>query len=280
MGRITFVRVARFLFSYICSFLPVILVSATARGDISDNVKHSLIFVTVTTHSATGQTITETGTGFIVTSQGYAFTANHLIESADSTVHVSVASRFGPPIKAEVIGTGPGFADAALLQLPQTLGPYHSIRFGDPFKLTPGSGLTTVGFPLESDASVVTGVLSNTSGKSGLWQMSVPLAYGNSGGPVMDSEGRVVGMVKGGVKAAQAVNYMIPLNLLAPLLNAAGVPYPPFEIGAEEMPNIISPLPPALVEVAPNQQPPDNCREVVRVASGLPPVYTKRLECD
>jgi S1-C subfamily serine protease len=267
---------------------------AMSYANMADQIaelKQSILFITAVTVSGAGETTEETGTGFIVTSSGFAFTANHVVAAPNAKIEVSVGSRFGPRIPAVLIPTGPNYADAALLQLPASLGPYHPVHFGNWSRLTPGGALLTVGFPLQSDISPAAGILAVTGGPGGLWQVSVPLNYGNSGGPVADDAGRIVGMVRGGVADAQQINYIIPLNLLAPLVVTAGLRWPPFDTddGAAPVPkpvlttSVPVPLPRSgqpgqSMSATPNTIPP-NCTEVTDVAAGVPPIYTKRLEC-
>jgi S1-C subfamily serine protease len=139
----------------------------------------------------------------------------------------------------------------------------------------PGDHLLALGFPLDSDLSVSAGVLSNEFAEGGLWQIAIPLNYGNSGGPVVDERGVVIGMVRGGVSQAEEINFMRPINLLTPILNAAGLIYPAYPTGGKSAPPLAAPM------LKPAQQTKDaKCHEIVDIAAGLPPVYTKRIVCD
>jgi S1-C subfamily serine protease len=245
-----------------------------------EELQSSMIFVKVTATTDGGVETTATGSGFIITRDGYAVTANHLLANPRSSVQVTVGSRQGVVIRPEVIPTGPQFADVALIKLPRSLGPYKAVTFAPPQSIGLGGNLAAIGFPLQSDVSVVRGTLSNMDGPGGLWQVAIPLNYGNSGGPVTNSTGSVVGMVRGGVADAQLVNFMIPLNLLSPILIAAGLRWPPFEAEVSVASSPIAGPPITTTTTVPTSGPiPPNCSEVV-VVTGLPPKYSKRLECN
>jgi S1-C subfamily serine protease len=285
---------ARTFWHAVCLIICVDLFSATSYADTPEQIadlKQSLLFVSATSTSGS-QSTEETGSGFVITASGYALTANHIVAAPGVKIVVSIGSRFGPKIPAALVPTGQDYTDVALLQLPATLAPYHPVRFGDWSRLSPGGGLLAVGFPLQSDVSPATGILAGFGGPEGLWQVQIPLNYGNSGGPVANGAGRVIGMVRGGVADAQQVNYIIPLNRLAPVLIIAGLKWPPFDTdeGAAPVPRPLlttttSTALPQLGQTGPGFAPsppttiPPNCTEVTDVAAGLPPTYTKRLEC-
>jgi len=260
--------VARLLFFLTCD---------VHAGDVENlaQLKPSVIYIEATITEPSGKRTTETGTGFIISSLGYALTANHLLADPSATVTATVGGRYGVKLPLYICNAS-GLMDATLVQLPDSAGPYRAVRFGDPANLSAGDHLIALGFPLTSDISVSAGVLGNKSGPNGLWQVSVPLNYGNSGGPVIDSAGGVVGMVRGGVSQAQLINFMLPLNLVVPLLTSAYVKWPPFEPQAADRGLIAIPAP--ALRNAPNSG--KNCHEVVVQTMGLPPAYTKRIECE
>jgi S1-C subfamily serine protease len=267
--------------------------SSRAQDDAShiSGLRQSIIFVTAKVVEPTGKVDVETGTGFIITSSGYAITANHLLQSRQADVTVTVGSRFGEALPAYV-ANAPDLLDAALLQLPDTHRPYTPVQFANPAPLTSGAHLVSAGFPLTSDYSSTFGTVSNTASPHGYWQVTMPLNYGNSGSPVLDSSGRVIGMVVGGIASAQQINYIIPLNLLSPLLIQAGLQWPPWtDRGFVDSGDLTSaPNATAVTNLLPAATPPPlgvpggrqprNCHEVTEIAAGVPPVYTKRTECE
>jgi S1-C subfamily serine protease len=254
--------------------------AAPAPRDAVQRLRQSTVFIRVTVEEPTGKKTVDTGTGFIITDSGYVLTASHLLASnTKAVVEAVVGGKHGETLGAYVVST-PGFADAALLQLSESRAPYTPVTFRDPAVLQAGDALLAVGFPLESDFSVSTGVLSNKANPGGLWQVGIPLNYGNSGGPVGDALGHVIGLVKGGVRQAQQINYIIPLNLLAPLLNQAGLRWPPFAV-EDKKGTIVAPnLGPSNTATRPSSTLTGNCYEETVISPGLPPTYSKRTVCE
>ncbi|MFL9917989.1 serine protease [Paraburkholderia fungorum] len=245
----------------------------------------SVVFVTATTTEPTGAVTSETGTGFILTPSGYVITANHIIGPDPSTkISVRIGSRaVGPDIDVQRV-PAPIFGDVALLQLPSSPKAYKSVKFHNPWALSILDHLEAAGFPLTSDYSVVDGTISNLSSRQGFWQVSIPLNYGNSGGPVFDKQGAVVGMVEGGIRGAQQINYIIPLNLLSPYLNMAGIAWPPYPqpegTGAlVSAPDFHTPVLPSVHDLS-NAGGASNCHEISVISMGLPPRYERKTVCD
>jgi S1-C subfamily serine protease len=247
-------------------------VSAPAQANDAQVVgaaKNSIVFVRASVTEPSGKVTTETGTGFICSSSGYVLTANHILQTPGARVSVTIGSNTGETLTAYIAAV-PNFVDAALLQLPDSHRPYKPISFGDPDQLQQGDHVIAAGFPLSLDYSSTNGSLSNKAGGEGLWQISVPLNYGNSGGPILNEIGQAVGMIRGGVAQAQQINYMIPLNLLSPLITGCGLIWPPYNNASN----------PAVTKLITTKPVSSRCHEVTDVAAGIPPVYTKRMECE
>lgn len=136
------------------------------------------------------------GTGFAISSNGYIVTNYHVVNGADS---VSVQSVDGKSYHTKVIYLDPQ-NDAAVLEIVdpsfKTLGviPYS---FKKP-ETDIGENVFTIGFP--RDAMVLgPGFLTASTGFNGdtlAYQVSIPVNPGNSGGPLLDSRGNVIGMIK------------------------------------------------------------------------------------
>jgi len=135
-----------------------------------------------------------TGTGFFVSRAGHLLTNNHVVEGC-SEMRVSGDGHTTP---AKVIATDPQ-RDLALLQVTRAS---PTATFRDGKKLRPGENIVVVGFPfqglLTSDPIVTTGIVSALAGMHNdrrEIQISAPVQPGNSGGPVLDASGRIVGVV-------------------------------------------------------------------------------------
>lgn len=139
---------------------------------------------------------TFTGTGFALTMDGYVGTAAHVVKQANS-ITVSVK---GESVKARVVAINES-QDVAILKIDSsvTLQPLALAKTG---ALKAGADLFCVGYPLVGQLGVnpklTKGTLNSLTGLAddpNSIQMSVQIQPGNSGGPVCDSQGRVIGIV-------------------------------------------------------------------------------------
>ena len=201
-----------------------------------------------------------TGSGFRVSGQGHVLTNAHVVRGCTEV-------RIPPGGVVEVMAQE-GSSDLALLRAPA-----GTIRAGAKFRqgrgIRPGASVVVVGYPLRgllaSEANVSTGAVSALAGPGDdrrLIQITAPVQPGNSGGPVLDAAGNVVGVVVAKLDAIriarstgdipQNVNFAISAGAARAFLDAEGVPY----------------------ETAPS----DNAMEPVEVAS-MARKFTVLVEC-
>lgn len=136
-----------------------------------------------------------TGTGFVVSHQGHVLTNNHVV---DGCMTIRTTSEDGKK-QLTVVGTDPG-NDLAVLKLPS---PSPNIaRFREGRNIRPGDSVVVVGFPLHgvlaSEANVTTGTVSALAGirnDTRFLQITAPVQPGNSGGPLLDQNGQIVGII-------------------------------------------------------------------------------------
>ncbi|HEY3850896.1 MAG TPA: Do family serine endopeptidase [Steroidobacteraceae bacterium] len=137
------------------------------------------------------------GSGFIVTPDGYVLTNAHVVADA-SEVTVKLTDR--REFRAKVIGVDKR-SDVALIKIPATGLP--TVRFGDPEKIRPGQWAIAIGSPFGFENSVTAGVVSavgrplpDDSGTSFVTFIQTDAAVnpGNSGGPLFNLDGQVIGM--------------------------------------------------------------------------------------
>ena len=135
------------------------------------------------------------GSGFIVTSDGYIVTNAHLVEQAPEDVTVRLADR--RELKAAVVGSDP-VSDIALLKVTGSGLPH--VRIGDSRKLQAGEWVAAIGSPFGLEQSVTAGIVSATDrtlpeeGFVPFIQTDVAVNPGNSGGPLFDLHGEVIGV--------------------------------------------------------------------------------------
>jgi serine protease Do len=135
-----------------------------------------------------------TGSGFIVSGDGYILTNAHVVMDAD-TVTVRLSDRREFP--AKVIGSDER-TDVALIKIDAKGLP--TVRIGDPQKLRPGEWVLAIGSPFGLESSATAGIVSATSRAVGgenyvpFIQTDVAVNPGNSGGPLFNMRGEVIGM--------------------------------------------------------------------------------------
>jgi S1-C subfamily serine protease len=154
------------------------------------------------------------GTGFALTSNGYLVTNYHVVEGADS---IYVQNNKGESFKVETIYIDPA-SDIAVLQIIDPLFenlaalPYTFKRKDSDL----GEDVYTFGFP-KDDVVYGEGYLSSATGFGGdsiAYQVSIPVNPGNSGGPLLDNKGNIIGIVSGKQTQADGAAFAIKSNFL------------------------------------------------------------------
>lgn len=136
------------------------------------------------------------GSGFIISSDGYILTNNHVVEDASEIV-VALSDR--REREAELIGSDPA-SDLALLKIDATDLP--TVKLGNSEKLKVGEWVVAIGSPFGFELSVTAGIVSakgrSLPDENGNYvpfiQTDVAINPGNSGGPLFDLDGKVVGI--------------------------------------------------------------------------------------
>jgi serine protease Do len=159
------------------------------------------------------------GTGFMISQNGYCITSAHVVRDADS---VFVENKTFGRLKAEVIKTDPD-NDVAILRIDTT-------RISLPYTISKreadlGENVFTLGFPKE-DIVYGEGAVSAASGykqNSASYQITVPVNPGNSGGPLLNSRGDIVGMISGLQTETYAAAFAIKSSVLLNYLDTVAV---------------------------------------------------------
>lgn len=163
------------------------------------------------------------GSGFIVTSDGYVLTNNHVVENATK---ITVALKDGREFNGRVVGTD-STSDVAVVKIAGTNLP--TVQLGDSSTLTVGQKVIAIGNPYGLSQTVTTGVISalernvqtsQTQTLVGVVQTDAAINPGNSGGPLIDLNGRVVGMNTMIYQNAQGLGFSVSVNTVRKVYEA------------------------------------------------------------
>ena len=157
------------------------------------------------------------GSGFIIDSKGIVVTNNHVIQGAEDII---VSVNGSTEYKAKIIGTDP-YMDLAVLQI-ESDEKFIPVSFGDSDKARVGDWVIAIGNPYGFGGTVTTGIISSRNRDIGLTryddfiQTDASINRGNSGGPLFDLNGKVVGIntaiIAPGRSGSIGIGFAIPSN--------------------------------------------------------------------
>jgi putative serine protease PepD len=172
---------------------PVAQTTDSTAKSVYNGAKDSVAYISAQTGQGTA-----TGTGFVVSSDGKIVTNEHVVDGA-----TAVTVKLGPNGKettAQVLGADAS-KDLALLKVDATN--LHALSFGDSSSLQVGDNVYAIGNPYGLDLTLTSGIVSALNREiqapdgtpiDGAVQTDAALNPGNSGGPLLDADGKVVGV--------------------------------------------------------------------------------------
>jgi S1-C subfamily serine protease len=184
---------------------------------VAERLAPSVVSVRIMAQNGRGVTGQGAGSGFVIAPDGFVVTNHHVVEKASS---VTVVFTDGRELSARVVGSDPA-TDLALLRVPE--GGLVPVDIGRSENVRVGQLVIAIGNPLGFQSTVSTGVVSalgrSLRGQSGrlienIIQTDVALNPGNSGGPLVDSRGRVVGVNTAMIRMAQGLCFAIPSSTM------------------------------------------------------------------
>lgn len=160
------------------------------------------------------QQVRGAGSGFIIRSDGYILTNEHVVRNAQN---LKVTLQGGKKFDGRVIGTDPQ-TDLAVVKINAKNLPTADL--GDSDSLVPGQWAVAIGNPYGFHDTVTAGIISalgrsidDPNNRGYLIQTDAAINPGNSGGPLVDLSGKVVGINEAIIANAQGLGFAIPVNL-------------------------------------------------------------------
>lgn len=162
-----------------------------------------------------------TGSGFVLDTDGHIMTNNHVVNGA---TRIEVNFFDGTITRAEIVGLDPD-SDLAVLKVDLPADQLHPVQFADSDALYVGQGVIAIGSPFGQRWTMTTGIISATDrtiDSLGQYQIGAVIQTdaainpGNSGGPLLDLQGRVVGVnsqIISGSRSNSGVGFAVPSNL-------------------------------------------------------------------
>ena len=153
------------------------------------------------------------GSGFVIDRQGFILTNYHVIENAD---RITVTLADGRALRGEVIGTDPAI-DVALLHV-NSASVLEPVPLGNSDELRVGEWVCAIGNPLGYVHSVTVGVVSFIGRKlfdaslDDYIQTDAAINFGNSGGPLINARGEVIGINSAISSRASNIGFAVPIN--------------------------------------------------------------------
>jgi S1-C subfamily serine protease len=176
----------------------------------------------VTVHGVTDNS-SVLGTGFVITydQSFYVVTNFHVV---DDYLNPTVTFSDGNAYLAKVVGAD-GYSDLAIVSVNSPPSEFHPLQLGSSSDLKVGDPVVAIGNPYGLSNTITVGIVSQIgrSIQTGMGnfaiantiQFSAPVNPGNSGGPLINSNGLVVGITAASVTAAQGLSFAIPSNTIA-----------------------------------------------------------------
>ena len=204
--------------------------SSTSQSSIADVVDRTLPSVVEVKIEGTsdntpfpgvpGPQVEGLGSGWVYDDEGHVVTNQHVVDGADK---VTVVFEDGTEVAAQVVGSDPS-TDVAVLKLDRVPDSVRPLGLGSTSSLDLGDPVVAIGSPLGLQGTVTAGIVSGLGRDieapdgftiDGAVQTDAALNHGNSGGPLLDLDGRVIGMnaqIASETGANTGIGYAIPVE--------------------------------------------------------------------
>jgi serine protease Do len=170
---------------------------------------------------------TSLGSGFIISSDGYIVTNNHVVSPAQNGTieEITVTLPDGTEYAAELVGNDAA-SDLAVLKISGSR-PFPFVEFGDSTKARVGDWVVAIGNPFGLGGTVTSGIVSSVLRNTGggaydrYIQTDASINRGNSGGPLFDMQGNVIGInnaIYSPTGGSVGIGFAIPAEVAAPIV--------------------------------------------------------------
>ena len=197
------------------SLIPYVSALAAEPASVAELAKKARPSIVLITMSGRESSDSRLGTGFVISADGLIATNLHVIGEARP---ITVQTADGKKLAVTEIRAWDRNLDLAVLKVDGKDLP--ALELGDSAKLEQGAPMVALGNPYGLKNSVVGGVISEVCEIDGrrMLQLAMPVEPGNSGGPVLDGQGKVVGIVTLKSLVQQNIAFAVEVNALKPLL--------------------------------------------------------------
>lgn len=194
--------------------------SGTTVADIYDSASKGVVEITATSSGAGGPSSTAQGSGFVYDLDGHIVTNQHVVAGAD-TFEVSLWN--GTEYQATLVGTDPS-TDLAVLQITAPRAALRPLALADSATVSVGDPVLALGSPFGLEGTLTQGIVSalhremtapNDYAITDTIQTDAAINHGNSGGPLLDARGRVIGVnaqIESDSGGSDGVGFAIPSN--------------------------------------------------------------------
>ena len=229
--------------------------SALTPGQIYRQTYKGVVEITVSTPQQTpmgNQEAQAQGSGFVIDSDGHIVTNDHVVENADS---VSVRVWNGNTYNASVVGTDPS-TDLAVIKVDAPSSILHPVSLGDSSSVQVGDPVVAIGSPFGLEETVTTGIVSalhrqmqalNKFTINDSIQTDAAINHGNSGGPLFNAAGQVIGVnsqIAGQTGANVGIGFSIPSNTVRSiadtLISSGKVEHAYLGVSVQEIPATVA----------------------------------------
>ena len=229
--------------------------SALTPGQIYRQAYKGVVEITVSTpqQTPTGkQEAQAQGSGFVIDSDGHIVTNDHVVENADS---VSVRFWNGDTYNASVVGTDPS-TDLGVIKVDAPSSILHPVSLGDSSSVQVGDPVVAIGSPFGLEETVTSGIVSalhrqiqalNQFTINDTIQTDAAINHGNSGGPLFNAAGQVIGVnsqIAGDTGANVGIGFAIPSDTVSSiadtLISSGKVEHAYLGVSVQEIPATVA----------------------------------------